>query len=85
LDPTLNVDCVSCDICKRNYDIIILCFQLAAETERVVIDDVTSSPSADVVAEEEVDATTGNIGLSPQPSPSFQAGKSKGIKKIFGR
>ncbi|PSN55690.1 hypothetical protein C0J52_03196 [Blattella germanica] len=45
-----------------------------AETERVVIEDATSSP----LAEEEVDATT-------ESSPSFQAGKSKGIKKIFGR
>ncbi|XP_033606375.1 uncharacterized protein LOC111861588 isoform X4 [Cryptotermes secundus] len=56
-----------------------------AETERVVIEDVVASPSTDVVTEEEVDETTGSLGLSPQPSPSFQVGKNKGIKKIFGR
>ncbi|XP_069695490.1 liprin-beta-2 isoform X7 [Periplaneta americana] len=56
-----------------------------AETERVVIEDVSASPSAEVVAEEEIDETTGSLSLSPQPSPSFQVGKSKGIKKIFGR
>jgi hypothetical protein len=48
---------------------------------------MVASPSTEVVAEEEVDETTGSIGLSPspQPSPSFQVGKNKGIKKIFGR
>ncbi|XP_021923698.1 uncharacterized protein LOC110831714 isoform X6 [Zootermopsis nevadensis] len=56
-----------------------------AETERVVIDDVPASPSAEVLAEEEVDETTGSLGLSPQPSPSFQSNRGKGIKKIFGR
>jgi hypothetical protein len=57
----------------------------AAETERVVIEDVVASPSTEVVTEEEIDETTGSLGLSPQPSPSFQVGKNKGIKKIFGR
>lgn len=56
-----------------------------ADAERVIIDDVVSSPSTEVLAEEEVDETTDSIGLSPQPSPSFQVGKNKGIKKIFGR
>jgi hypothetical protein len=51
----------------------------------VVIEDLVASPSTEVVAEEEVDEMTGSIGLSPQPSPSFQVGKNKGIKKIFGR
>lgn len=51
----------------------------------MVIEDVVASPSAEVLAEEEVDETTGSLGLSPQPSPSFQAGRNKGIKKIFGR
>jgi hypothetical protein len=51
----------------------------------VVIEDIVASPSAEVVAEEEVDETTGSLGLSPQPSPSFQLGRGKGIKKIFGR
>jgi len=51
----------------------------------VVIEDIMSSPSTEVLAEEEVDETTGSIGLSPQPSPSFHVGKNKGIKKIFGR
>jgi hypothetical protein len=51
----------------------------------VVIDDIVSSPSTEVLVEEEVDETTDSIGLSPHPSPSFQVGKNKGIKKIFGR
>lgn len=44
-----------------------------------------ASPSAEVVAEEEIDETVDAVGLSPQPSPSFQVGKNKGIKKILGR
>jgi hypothetical protein len=51
----------------------------------VVIEDLVDSPSTEVLAEEEVDEPTGSIGLSPHPSPSFQVGKNKGIKKIFGR
>jgi hypothetical protein len=46
---------------------------------------VVASPSTAVVTEEEVEETTDSLGLSPQPSPSLQAGKNKGIKKIFGR
>jgi hypothetical protein len=51
----------------------------------VVIEDVVASPSTEVVTEEEIDETAESVGLSPQSSPSFQVGKSKGIKKIFGR
>lgn len=67
--------CLSCCSFRRSE----------ADAERVVIEDVVSSPSTEVLAEEEVDETTGSIELSPQPSPSFQVGKNKGIKKIFGR
>lgn len=41
-----------------------------AETEKIVIEDMSND-------------STNN--LSPQPSPSLQINKNRGIKKIFGR